>query len=445
MLLRETWHIRYTENAGDLREELEQKRVEYEERLERVDDEQRRTQLKNEIKALDQVIIKLHRDSAAFMEEVKREQVTVLKKPSPEAVEENLLHQSILGDSDKESCEKAEGLLGTPDYEDGITLFKQLAKEGNLRAMLRLSTLYDRGHRIYRDREKGLAWLEKVYAAVGHQPERLLELGEACFRGTTVYQDIRQAHLLYLEADKRGATLKPEHMITIGNNYHHGGYGIKKAPTLAIQWYERAGQEGESDGYRCAGDLYYFGMDDFPCNYVRATQLYKKAMEMGNIRSLHDVGYAYYWGHGVPLNKEKGFAYFLEAAEKGVQCAQCVVGDYYAVGQPWLSQDYKKAVFWYRKAIDPAEHDGVASHEAENGLGLLYQKGTGVPQNYYKAAELFLKAAEGGESDAAVNLGHCYEMGWGCERNIEKATHYMKMAADKGNTAAARWLKQRRD
>lgn len=68
-----------------------------------------------------------------------------------------------------------------------------------------------------------------------------------------------------------------------------------------------------------------------------------------------------------------------------------------------------------------------------------------MPQNYLKAAELFLKSAEGGDRDAAANLGYYYEMGRGVERDMNKAKHYMRMAAEKGHSGAIEWLKHAGD
>ena len=50
-----------------------------------------------------------------------------------------------------------------------------------------------------------------------------------------------------------------------------------------------------------------------------------------------------------------------------------------------------RAVFWYRKAAE--QRDLIA----QNNLGVMYEQGRGVPQDYEQAAAWYRKAAEHGE------------------------------------------------
>ena len=63
-------------------------------------------------------------------------------------------------------------------------------------------------------------------------------------------------------------------------------------------------------------------------------------------------------------------------------------------------------------------------------------KGLGLPQDYQKANELFLKGGELGCADAYFNLGNSYHNGQGVERDREKAAYYWELAAIKGNVQA---------
>ena len=61
----------------------------------------------------------------------------------------------------------------------------------------------------------------------------------------------------------------------------------------------------------------------------------------------------------------------------------------------------------------------------------MYKEGQGVEQNYIKAVEWFLKAAEQDNSDAQFNLGLIYqEGGKGIERNDAKAAEWYRKAAE---------------
>ena len=55
---------------------------------------------------------------------------------------------------------------------------------------------------------------------------------------------------------------------------------------------------------------------------------------------------------------------------------------------------------------------------AQFDLGVAYENGQGVAQNYAKAIELYTKAAGQGDSDAQNNLGRMYDEGKGVDQII---------------------------
>lgn len=83
---------------------------------------------------------------------------------------------------------------------------------------------------------------------------------------------------------------------------------------------------------------------------------------------------------------------------------------------------------------------GVPS--AQFNLGVCYDNGRGVAQNYAKAVEWYTKAAEQGHRKAQLNLGVSYFIGQGVERNTEKAKQLWKKAAAQGFQPAKDALKE---
>ena len=67
--------------------------------------------------------------------------------------------------------------------------------------------------------------------------------------------------------------------------------------------------------------------------------------------------------------------------------------------------------------------------EAQYNLGVCYEKGEGVPQNYEEAAKWYMKAAEQGHANAQNNLGLCYYVGNGVRQNHEEAVKWYRKAA----------------
>ncbi|ORZ24783.1 hypothetical protein BCR41DRAFT_348507, partial [Lobosporangium transversale] len=100
---------------------------------------------------------------------------------------------------------------------------------------------------------------------------------------------------------------------------------------------------------------------------------------------------------------------------------------YYGKGVP---QDYLKAFDWYLKAAN----QGYAS--AQYNLGYMYLKGKGVPHDYSTAFSWFLKAANQGDVDAQNALGDIYSEGKGVPRDYSTAFNWYLKAANQGDADA---------
>ena len=58
---------------------------------------------------------------------------------------------------------------------------------------------------------------------------------------------------------------------------------------------------------------------------------------------------------------------------------------------------------------------------AQSVLGLMYDKGLGVPQDDAETVRWYRKAAEQGDATAQNNLGHMYSKGQGVPQNFVEA------------------------
>ena len=116
-------------------------------------------------------------------------------------------------------------------------------------------------------------------------------------------------------------------------------------------------------------------------------------------------------------------------AASGDANAQYNLGLSYDLGQG-LPQDYAEAAVWYRKAAE----QGVA--EAQDSLGVMYGQGQGVPQDYTQAALWWRKAAEQGNALAEAHLGVAYDFGHGVPQDHTQAAAWFRKAAAQGNASA---------
>ena len=87
----------------------------------------------------------------------------------------------------------------------------------------------------------------------------------------------------------------------------------------------------------------------------------------------------------------------------------------------------------YRKAAE--QGDALAQYI----LGVMYDNGQGVPQNYTKAVEWYRKAAEQGHSKAQSSLGVMYILGYGVPQNYTQAYIWFSVAAAQGNKIEAKF------
>ena len=131
----------------------------------------------------------------------------------------------------------------------------------------------------------------------------------------------------------------------------------------------------------------------------------------------------------------KAMKYYLYAAEKNNDVAQCQIGTMYRNGEG-VTQDNSIAMKWYLKS---AEQGNVL---AQFCLGAMYYIGQGVAKDYAEAFKWYHKAAEQGKDSAMWSVALCYENGTGVEKNIDKAVYWYKKGAEKGETNCKYALKR---
>lgn len=125
---------------------------------------------------------------------------------------------------------------------------------------------------------------------------------------------------------------------------------------------------------------------------------------------------------------ERLFQATLEQAEAGDSVAQRRVAAMYLDGRG-TPQDAGEAATWYTRA---ARYDPLAAL----ALGRMYEAGTVVNPDYRRAADLYLKAAEAGVSEAQYALGQLYFKGRGVVHDYAQAIDWFHRAAGSGHPAA---------
>jgi hypothetical protein len=130
-----------------------------------------------------------------------------------------------------------------------------------------------------------------------------------------------------------------------------------------------------------------------------------------------------------PSSNSIAFQQTKARAEKGEAAAQSQLGLMYDLGQG-VAQDYAEAARWLGKAAEQGNAD------AQFVLGLHYQNGDGVRQDYAEAVKWLRKAAEQGGAAAQYSLGVCYARGHGVSEDAAEAVKWYRKAAEKGDAMA---------
>jgi TPR repeat protein len=113
-------------------------------------------------------------------------------------------------------------------------------------------------------------------------------------------------------------------------------------------------------------------------------------------------------------------------ANEGYALAQYALGVFYDNGKG-VTQDYAEAINWYRKA---AEQNFV---QAEYNLGVHYANGEGVTKDETEAVKWYRKAANQSHTKAQYNLGQFYYNGKGVEKDAIEAVKWWRKAAEQGD------------
>lgn len=161
-------------------------------------------------------------------------------------------------------------------------------------------------------------------------------------------------------------------------------------------------------------------------NFEKAYEYLIQSAEAGYPRAINMIGLMYRHGEYLNKDEETSFLWFQKAAELGYRPAFYNMALYYKN----VKQDYVNTAICYEKGATLG-HAG-----SQNGIGLAYENGRGVPKDLQKAVYWYQKAADQDYSYGCYNLAYSYHHGRGVDPNPVKALYYYEKAAEKGHTAS---------
>lgn len=132
-------------------------------------------------------------------------------------------------------------------------------------------------------------------------------------------------------------------------------------------------------------------------DYETAIRLYKKSADMGNITALSNLGYCYYYGRSIPVDKDKARECWEKAAILGDIAAVYKLGDMYRYGDLPQNLDFSHAL--YKRAFILA---------------------TDNSENYYVAPDAFLRMLKYYPDDISDKGYSKIEIALSCITGIKK-------------------------
>lgn len=116
---------------------------------------------------------------------------------------------------------------------------------------------------------------------------------------------------------------------------------------------------------------------------------------------------------------------FLPVAEAGDKKAQLLLGLMYDNGLG-IEQNYQRAAHWYRRAAEQGQP------RAQFNLGLMYESGEGIKRDQAAAVGWVRKSAEQGYAEAQDKLARFFEEGEYIEQDLVQSHLWYSLAASKG-------------
>lgn len=304
----------------------------------------------------------------------------------------------------------------------------QLAAEtGNVRALSRLYFLYDVGYGVQKDEKRGKYYKDRAFEFAmkharenGNDPAAKFWLGKCYANGYGVERDEAKGYALIIMAAKGGYT---EAQLALAGSYDEGdGDYLPKDNGKSKEIFEYLGETGDGAIKRKVANFYSVSQS---CrDKDRANYWFERAAEAGEAYSQYRTAENYF--------------------ESARDCARLAESGEDTEKHAAAEEDYKKAVYWYGKAVE----SGFI--EARLMLGHCYAEGLGVEKNYEEAVKILKPLARcthgkrhyiDERTAAACLLGDIYsEGGYGVDRDDKKAFNWYLSSAKRDDKRACRLL-----
>lgn len=218
------------------------------------------------------------------------------------------------------------------------------------------------------------------------------------------------------------------------------GKTTSKNPYAALYWYKKALElppKGEIIGetYYCLGELYRDSIlrDKEPNAIQKASEYYQKGADSGNNKCLYALYILYSTQRYGNRDDKKAMTYLIKYADTGNPFACREVGNSYFKGTNILEKNYSKAIHYYTIIAEDNDKDGSVA----NSIGVCYYHN----KQYVEALTWYQKAVDKGNNTAAANIAKLHRQ----ENELEEAFSWFIRARNMGYREAEECINELRE
>ena len=133
--------------------------------------------------------------------------------------------------------------------------------------------------------------------------------------------------------------------------------------------------------------------------------------EQGDADDQFNLGKAYFYGSGVPLDTDKAVKLIRTAADQGHAGPQTLMGTFYLLGDA-VAVDQAESIKWFKRAAIQG------NSTAQFSLGIIYKDASDVPDHKITAYAWYAIARAQGD-ELAIQFKDVFEKGMSQEGIIE--------------------------
>jgi TPR repeat protein len=311
--------------------------------------------------------------------------------------------------------------------EMAVKWYLKAAQNGDDFGQYNLAQMYQTGEGVALNYSEAIKWYKM--AADKNNAGAMYQLGNILLSDTGKIGDVAGALTWYEKAASLEYDFEEDKMLSIAKIYAEGAEDVSVNKLKAMEWYEKAAQNNNTDAQNQLAAMYYNGAESIEVDYGNAFKWTGKAAASGDAVACYNMGHFYEQGLGTDKDLTKAAYCFERAAEYGLAEAQVITGNYYAKGVVFPKSD-AAALYWYERAFEqsPMLNETLATEVTKRVLG----ETVALPFNTGYLKEHALK----GKQEVQLLLAYKYASGSGVERDDEEAAKWYRMAADAGMAEA---------